>query len=126
MDIILSEIIQEHKNQLEKWGCQNHPSVDQVLTTRKGGCSPERMCEEYEIPSESRAKSICDIAAKNREVTWAHITIEELSEVISCTSENDRRKELIQLAAVIYSWIDSIDRNSPSGIRNSKIGKIIK
>lgn len=122
---ILKEILQEHENQLLKWGEQNHPSVDVVLSTRKGGCSPERMCEEYEIPSETRAKFICESAARKKEITWSHIAVEELSEVISCENDISRREELIQLAAVIYSWIDSIDRNSTAGIRNSKISNII-
>lgn len=124
-DSILREIFQEHENQINRWGLQNHPSVDVILSTRKGGCSSERMCEEYEIPSEARAKFICETAARKKEITWSHIAVEELSEVISCENDISRRDELIQLAAVIYSWIDSIDRNSTLGIRNSKINNII-
>ncbi len=111
-EIILDEIHVEMIKQDEKWGTQSHPSVDQVLLNREGSCTPERMCEEYEIPSENRAKQMCDIHAKRGDLTWAHITIEELSEAVSAKDDTERRKELIQLAAVVTQWINDIDNKS--------------
>jgi hypothetical protein len=123
---IINDILQEYENQILKWGLQNHPSVDNILMSRKGGCSPDRMCEEYEIPTETRARLMCELASQRNQVTWSHIAVEELAEVISCRNDTERREELVQLAAVIYSWIDKIDRNSPTGIRDTKISSIVE
>lgn len=107
---ILAEIEQERKRQDKKWGEQNHPSLDQVLLTRKGGCDGVRMCEEYEIPSEHRAKFLCENSFNNKEGTFAHIAVEEMSEAIAALDDAKVREELIQLAAVCVSWIGAIDR----------------
>lgn len=107
---VFAEIASERKRQDAKWGVQNHPSVDAVLEGRVGGCSPDRMCEHYEIPSEARAKFMCQNAALHGECTFTHIAVEELSEAVSAENDIDRRVELVQLAAVIVQWIQAIDR----------------
>ena len=108
----IDEVLDEVDAQLGKWGEQNHPSIDTVLLNREGGCTPDRMCEEYEIPTENRAKFLCDMASNKQELTWTHIAVEELSEVVCAADDKTRRGELVQLAAVILNWIDSIDRNA--------------
>lgn len=112
MKEIFEEVVVERQRQDIKWGIQNHPSIDQTLLNREGGCSEERMCEEYEIPSQTRAKFLCDNATKNGELTWTHIALEELSEVVCAKDDNERRTELIQLKSVILAWIQCIDRNN--------------
>lgn len=107
LQLVNNEVFKQH----EKWGQQNHPSLDPVLMNRVGSCTPERMSEEYEIPTENRAKFKCENAFKYNSGTWAHIAVEELSESISEFDPEKRKQELIQLAAVCVSWIDSIDRN---------------
>lgn len=107
IESIFNEIYEEREKQNTKWGEQNHQSVDPLLLKRES----ERMCEEYEIPSENRAKFICQNAAKYGNITWSHIVVEELAEVVSCKDENLRREELVQLAACVVAWIESIDRN---------------
>lgn len=61
---ITDEILAERKRQDVKWGEQNHPSFDQTLLGRSGGCTPQRMAKEYEIPREALAKlfrfGVCD------------------------------------------------------------------
>ena len=109
MKAILKEIELETIRQVQKWGIQNHPSLNQKLLLEE--CTPDEMCKSYEIPTEERARELCETAANSQSVTWAHITIEELSESISAKTDTERRTELIQLAAVIASWIESIDRN---------------
>lgn len=111
MKNVFTEITIEMLNQIEKWGEQNHPCLDQTLLNRNGGCSIERMTLEYEIPTENRAKLLCDSAFKRGQVTYAHIAIEEMSEVVSAFDIHKRRVELIQLAAVCVSWIEKIDRD---------------
>lgn len=108
MEAIIQEIKAERMYQEGKWGQQNHPILDPMLTNRGG----ERMCEEYEIPSENRAKQMCDIHAKRKDLTYMHILIEEVSEVASSGNDIELlRKELIQVAAVTIAMIESLDRN---------------
>lgn len=107
---ILLDIVSERHRQDEKWGEQNHPSVDTVLLDRPGGCSAERMCEHFEVPNETRAKFLCDTADKNGQLTWSHIAVEELSEAISAPDDEQRLDELHQLAAVVVAWIENIKR----------------
>ena len=111
MEKIIEEIKTERKNQENKWGEQNHPCLDQLLLNREGGCTPQRMCEEYEIPSEHRAKFLCDNSFKFNRGTYAHIAIEEMSEVVSAFDIHKRRQEIIQLAAVCVAWVEKIDRD---------------
>jgi hypothetical protein len=104
---VIEEIKEERKRQDAKWGVQNHPCLDLGLLNR----SPERMCEEYEIPTESRAKQLCDRSFLVGSGTFAHIAVEEMSEVVSAFDIHKRREELIQLAAVCVAWIEKIDRD---------------
>lgn len=111
MENIFEEIKIERQKQEEKWGEQNHPCLDQVLLKRDGGCTPLRMCDQYEIPSENRAKFLCENSFEKGRGTYAHIAIEEMSEVISAFDINKRREELIQLTTVCVAWIEKIDRD---------------
>lgn len=108
MKTIYQEVQEEEKRQLGKWGEQNHPILDPQLIDR----SPERMCEEYEIPSESRAKQLCEINHERGTGTYMHILVEEVSEAASCgRNVAELREELIQVAAVTISMIKSLDKN---------------
>ena len=111
MKKIFIEIIDERLRQDEKWGQQDIPCLDEVLLKRKGGCTTQVMTEIYEIPTENRAKQICDINFKRGSGTFAHIAIEEMCEVVSAFDIHERRKELIQLAAVCVAWLEKIDRD---------------
>ena len=115
---IHAEIAAERERQNKKWGEQNHPSADPVLVRRDGGVSEHRIAEYYEIPSERRAKWLCQEHARRGDVTWPHIAVEELSEAVSAFgdgTEERGRGELVQLAAVIVQWIACIDRRSLQG-----------
>jgi hypothetical protein len=108
----LRSIIDERIAQDAKWGEQNHPDFDQVLLTREGGCTPQRMAEHYEIPTENRGRNLCQMAEDKGELTWAHIAVEELAEAVgTCNEPVERlREELVQTAAVLVAWIEAIDR----------------
>jgi hypothetical protein len=106
---VLGDISAERVKQDAKWGEQNHPSVDTVLASRVV-YDAQRMTEEYEIPSEARAKFLCDENFRRGVGTWAHIAVEELSEAVSAEGDEVRRGELVQLAAVVVAWIECIDR----------------
>jgi hypothetical protein len=107
---IFDEIHQERKRQDEKWGVQNHPILDPLLIEKNA--SPERVCSEYEIPTEDRAKELCEKNFKRKTGTYMHILVEEISEVASCGKDvKALREELIQTAAVTIAMIQSLDRN---------------
>ncbi|AMU58940.1 hypothetical protein [Mycobacteroides abscessus] len=121
---VLQIVFYERISQNAKWGDQNHPNVETVLTQRPGGCTPERMAEEYGIPSAMRAKYMCQKAAREGEPTWAHILVEEVAEAIEAATHLDRaahldsdafdalrqrlHAELIQTAAVAVAWAEKI------------------
>ena len=107
---ILEEVLQERTQQDLKWGIQNHPSVETKIPTGPNSHIENKICRFYGIPTEDKAKRDADIAANHGSLTWAHIAVEELSEVISASSEEHRREELIQLSAVCLAWIENIDR----------------
>lgn len=101
---ILQEISRERTKQDEKWGEQNHPIVDNSYVS-------EGMHLRYELPSEQRAKQICNAFVKNNQLTWGDIVVEELVEALCAPNKELMREELIQCAAVIVAMIESLDRN---------------
>ena len=106
---IIEEILQERFKQDTKWGIQNWSSVDEFWLEN---ASSNYLCNViYQIPNEIEAKKLCDEATKNNKLTWTHIATEELAEVVCANTKEERRKELVQLAAVIVAWIESLDRN---------------
>ncbi|SIJ51605.1 Uncharacterised protein [Mycobacteroides abscessus subsp. bolletii] len=121
---ILQLVAYERIRQQDKWGEQNHPGVHPVLIQRPGGCTTQRMAQEYEIPTANRARFICQCAAECGEVTWGHILIEEVAEAIEAatlyeealqrgggTQPTARRlvvNELVQVAAVAVQWAEKL------------------
>jgi len=108
---ISNEIIAERIRQDRKWGEQNHPSIRKFLINEKAPFKSYEIADEYKIPDQEEAKRICDLMAARNECTWADIAIEEMCEAVCATDEVHRREELVQLAAVVMAWIESIDRN---------------
>lgn len=118
---ILGEIATERARQDDQWGEQNHPDVDPIILARMSdpgdnystpGSVAHRLAQEYEIPTASRAKWLCQTAASRREVTWAHVAVEELAEAVDAATVSPAhvRAEVIQLAAVCAAWVEAIDR----------------
>lgn len=99
----LAAIQAECQRQQEKWGQQNWPSLLEV--------EPDKICHEYKIAKEATYKQVVETAYANGTLTWADILMEEIAEAISTTNPEDLKTELTQCAAVIVSWIESIDRN---------------
>jgi len=109
MDNIFNEIREERTRQNEKFGEQNYPILDQMLLDRDS----QRMCDEYEIPNENRARYMVETHNKRGDLTWMHILMEEVSEVASCGRDTEAlRKELVQVASVVVAMIESLDRNN--------------
>lgn len=106
---LLAEIWLERERQDAKWGEQNHLSVR--------GSEQDRAHLGSLIASERLARGACEQAAREGRLTWLHIAIEELAEVLEAGPDGDaRREELVQLAAVIVAWIECLDRRlAPPG-----------
>lgn len=111
---VLREVLRERERQEKKWGEQNHPDFDQTLLRRKGGCDEQRMAMEYEVPTEARGKQLCQNAFRDGQGTYAHILIEEVTEVVGTCNEptSKLREELIQVAAVAVAWVEKLDREA--------------
>jgi hypothetical protein len=114
-DKVLAEVAAERARQDAKWGEQNHPLVDQTLVLTKRDSL--RFAEEYEIPTATRARALCQIAARRGDVTWLHILIEEVSEFMEAAPSEvfdvaEARAEMLQVAAVAVAAIECIDRRA--------------
>lgn len=95
----VDEIKYELLRQNNLWGEQNHPSV------------PKHGEPAHGIPAERVAKIQCELARNAGRMTWAHILVEEVAEACSAPTPKLMIEELIQVAAVAISWVDSIQRN---------------
>lgn len=108
---LVTEVLIERNRQEDLFPDQHLPLVDRVLTDRPGGCHPQRMAEEYEIPSELRAKFLVGTHAERGDLTWAHVLVEEVAEFVGAVGDPARsREELVQVAAVALRIIEDIDR----------------
>jgi len=96
------EFANEREKQDKKWGEQNHSSVEMV----------NGKIAKYNIPTDKVARKICQDAARNGMCTWTDIALEEFCESVYAKDDVDRRKELVQLGAVITAWIECIDRKA--------------
>ena len=117
---IYVEAIAENRRQRTIHGDQAHlPSLDQTLLNRPGGCTPERMAEEYGIPSARIARSRVDALAQRGELTWGHIATEEFAEIFDClTDEAAMRAEIIQTMAVLGAWVAAIDKRAATAVQS--------
>lgn len=97
----LTEVADEMKRQLSKWGEQNHPSYTNGDAVG-GGVNADM------------AKLVCESKATHGRLSWNDIFLEEVFEARDEAIAGDLdklRTELIQCAAVAVSWAESIDRN---------------
>lgn len=103
------DIALEQQNQLDRWGVQNHPSFG--LSNFPYSITSHSVPLYFELPSEDRAKYLCNEAFKRGKGTFAHILVEEVAEVFEAFGDiKALRSKLVQVAAVCASWIDKLDR----------------
>lgn len=112
---ILAEISEERENQNRTWGEQNHLSVPSPSVPDLVDDCPRIPADVLGIPREEDAKVAYERAEAEGALSWGHITVEELSEAVSAKDDETRRIELVQLAAVVVSWIECIDRRRQRG-----------
>jgi hypothetical protein len=102
IESILYEILEERKNQHEKWGEQNLPMIfgDQK--------NIDRIVYRYKKLAQSQKYSN-DIKPIS-EISWLEILYEEFCEIFSETNPQLFRAEIVQLVAVGVQMIENIDR----------------
>lgn len=93
---VLEEVHAERTAQQDKWGMQDHPCIreDSIY-----GIAPERIAKEQ-----------CDERFRDGKGSWLDIAIEELAEAHGAKTDEERREELVQMAAVCVAWVQAIDR----------------
>jgi hypothetical protein len=105
LDKVLQNIKTEREFQDNKWGSKQ---------THDNGTGPG---EVYELlPSADYAKRLCDAAAHDGELTWAHILLEEVCEALEEKDPVKLRTELVQVAAVCCSFIEDLDRKAKENV----------
>lgn len=101
---VLTEIVEERKRQLAKWGEQDHPSTngsDHIVAFW-------RTAPQLRPFFQRRA----DEAAARGDLTWADILLEEVFEALAEDDVKPLRAELVQVAAVVVAWIENLDRRA--------------
>lgn len=108
---ILSEVLEERRRQIAKWGPQTHPDIAVTLAgadhRRKVFA---RAAEEYKTLNDARESS-------GQPGIWCDIWLEEIYEALEEGDVVRLRKELIESMAVAAAWIEDIDQRHevPSG-----------
>lgn len=90
------DVSAERGRQLDKWGEQHH---DDGTSLKNDGWR-------------DHARSLCQRAAAEGRVTWAHILQEEFTEAMAEVEPDRLRAEVIQVAAVCAAWVSDIDQRA--------------
>lgn len=94
---IFLDVIDERDRQVRRWGDQRRQDYTGVPGYRR---EAEAMKTLNEILSENDAS-----------IGWNTILLEEVYEALAeLPSSTSLRKELVQAAAVIFAWLEDIDR----------------
>ncbi|QKS13931.1 hypothetical protein HUN58_14550 [Curtobacterium sp. Csp1] len=121
-EAIAVEVLHERDRQAAKWGEQNHPdgTGPRVMLLGDFPYSYDVHAPKQTSPLDSwtatelsdTAKANTDIAAKNDNVAWSDILLEEVFEALAEDDPTKLRAELVQVAAVAQQWIGAIDRRT--------------
>jgi hypothetical protein len=100
---VLYEILEERKNQHDKWGEQNHPIIygDQKNIDRIN----RLYFDKAEAQKYSNNKPDLD-----HPISWLEIIAEEFCEIFAESDFKKQRAELVQMVAVGVQMIENIDR----------------
>ncbi|TKJ25251.1 hypothetical protein [Blastococcus sp. CCUG 61487] len=110
---VLLEVADERARQDAKWGRQAHPDVDVMISRLHGAGAARRAAAFYGVPTAAAAQADTDAAARSGQLSWTHIAVEELAELVEAAAVGDAaamRTEAIQLAAVLVQWVQAMDR----------------
>ena len=102
---VVNDVLFEQIRARAKHGVQELPD----------GISPDRYTNELE----EIAKHQTDSRARRGVLTWADVAREEWHELLNAKGAADRRMEAIQLAQVLVSWVEDMDkRDAAPGAAN--------
>lgn len=99
MTTILDEILAERVRQHRLWGDRSHLPMGT-------GSGFKANADE--------ARIVCDIKHRQGTLTFRHIIAEEFWELMAATTDEERRAEAIQVAAVCVQIIEAIDARQES------------
>jgi hypothetical protein len=101
---IFREVVSERLKQIAKWGedHQTHPHMQS-----EGNFTSEAFWRRHQI----EAKQVCDKLNQDT-ISWEDILYEEITEAFSEPYWPERRRELIQCAAVIFAEIEDGDNKA--------------
>lgn len=102
---ILGEFSKECRRQQEKWNVQSHPN----------GTGPSvywgLVVGRYDaFEAALLYRGITENKARLRTLTWRDILMEEVAEALAEEDPRRLRAELVQVGAVVASWVEKIDR----------------
>lgn len=89
----VADVLDERRAQDRKWGEQNH-------NDGTGGAEANAAARLL--------RAVC--AAGTASDTWSKVLAEEVAEAFAETDPSTLRRKLVQVAAVVVAWIESIDR----------------
>ena len=96
---IIGDVVKERRHQIEKHG-------DEALLP--DGTGPDTDFSNFT----AMVRNLVDAKTEAHGLTWVLVLFEE---VLEASAEDDAaklRKELIQVAAVAFAWVESIDRRN--------------
>ena len=105
---VLELIAYERLAQDEKWGRQRHPSLPAYLADSEVYVRAIRNLADAE---ETRARHLVEGDAVGGNSNWLHVLDEEYKEMVAAAwggDDRELRKELIQTAAVIVNWLETL------------------
>lgn len=105
---IAREVSVERTRQDLKFGTNRHLPVVSVHSLDPGWF--ETPADFYGLPSSKKARRLCDQETETGDLSWGHVLVEELAEVLDAKTDEERREELVQLAAVCFAAIENLDR----------------
>jgi hypothetical protein len=103
-DDIDLDIWRERARQTDKWGVQRHPNGTGLGVEWLPGRSIGWLCEY--------AKARCEGNSPEAD-NWLDILMEEVFEAAAESQDGPLRHELVQVAAVVKAWIETIDERQP-------------
>lgn len=98
-------VLAERERQVAKWGVQIHPDI----STLHGVDNSESILADYEIEANAFKEANDEIVADGT-MGWDTILLEEVYEALAESDPVKLREELVQSAAVIFAWLDDLDR----------------
>lgn len=103
VESVLYEILEERKNQHDKWGEQDHPMI-------YGDSKNIKRINRLYFDKAQAQKYSNNKPHVDDPISWLEIIFEEFCEIFAESDIEKQREELIQMVAVGVQIIENIDR----------------